>query len=45
MTSTAERFVPEPETQAIYEPLYQEVYRHLFPTMQGLVGRLTELTH
>lgn len=45
MTGTAERFTPDPETQAIYEPLYEEVYKPLFPTLQSLVDRLTELTH
>jgi xylulokinase len=45
MASTAERFAPNPETQAIYEPLYSEVYRPLFPTLQPLIRRLTELTH
>jgi sugar (pentulose or hexulose) kinase len=45
MASTAERFAPNPETQAIYEPLYSEVYRLLFPTLQPLIHRLTELTY
>jgi len=45
MTSTAERFTPDPTTQAIYEPLYQEVYKPLFPTLQALSNRLTVLTH
>ncbi len=45
MTSTAERFTPDPAAQAIYEPLYQEVYKPLFPTLQALSNRLTALTH
>lgn len=45
MTSTSEQFEPVPETQALYEPLFQEVYRHLFTTMQPLLNRLTALTH
>jgi sugar (pentulose or hexulose) kinase len=44
MTGTAERFEPNPETRAIYERLYGEVYGRLFPTLQPLIHRLTELT-
>ncbi len=44
MTSVTDRFTPNPANQAIYEPLYQEVYKPLFPTLQTLVDRLTELT-
>lgn len=43
MTATAERFTPQPDVQAYYDRLYQEVYRPLFPTVQPLVDRLTEL--
>lgn len=45
MTSVAERFEPNPEQQALYEPLYQDVYKQIFPTLQPLVDRLTALTH
>jgi xylulokinase len=45
MTDTSDRFTPEPEMQARYEPLYTEVYKTLFPTVQPLVDRLTGLTH
>lgn len=45
MTGTADRFTPDPGMQALYEPLYREVYQPLFPTIQSLVDRLTELTH
>jgi sugar (pentulose or hexulose) kinase len=45
MTGTTERFVPNPETQAVYERLYREVYQPLFPTLQPLLHRLAELTH
>jgi xylulokinase len=45
MTGAAERFEPVPEVQAFYDRLYREVYQPLFPTLQVLVGRLTELTH
>lgn len=44
MTNTADQFNPNPETQQFYERLYQEVYRPLFPTLQTLLHRLTELT-
>lgn len=44
MTSVSTRYEPLPENQQIYERLYSEVYRPLFPTVQGLVDRLTELT-
>ncbi len=43
MTGVAERFTPNPATLAIYERLYQEVYKPLFPTLQPLLGRLAEL--
>jgi len=45
MTGIADRFEPDPEVHAIYEQIYNEVYRPLFPTLQPLVHRLTELTH
>lgn len=44
MTDTADRFTPNPETRQIYNRLYIDVYRKLFPTMQPLLNRLTELT-
>ena len=45
MTDTADRFTPNPETQQYYNRLYTEVYQELFPTLQALLNRLTELTH
>ena len=45
MTSTGERFDPRPELQSFYEPIYREVYQPLFPAVQKLADRLTELTH
>lgn len=45
MTATTDRFDPQPETQAIYDRLFTEVYRPLFPALQALADRLTELTH
>lgn len=44
MTSTAERFTPDAEKHAVYDQLFREVYRPLFPTLQPLIRRLTELT-
>jgi xylulokinase len=44
MTGTAGRFTPDPERQAVYDRLYSQVYRQLFPALQPLVDRLTELT-
>jgi xylulokinase len=43
MARTSERFEPDPETQAIYERLYSEVYQPLFPTLQPLIHRLSAL--
>ena len=43
MTHTAERFDPQPATQRIYDRLFREVYKPLFPTLQPLVDRLMEL--
>lgn len=45
MTSTAERFTPDLEAQTVYEQLYSQVYRPLFPTLQPLLHRLAALTH
>ena len=44
MTSTAERVTPNWDVHAIYDQLYREVYQPLFPAVQPLVDRLTELT-
>jgi sugar (pentulose or hexulose) kinase len=44
MTSTTRRFASDPETHAIYDRIYGEVYRPLFPTLQPLIHRLTDLT-
>ncbi len=43
MTGTAERFTPDPATQAAYDRLYREVYQPLFPTLQPLLHRLAAL--
>jgi xylulokinase len=44
MTSISKRFEPQTGNQAIYERLYRAVYQPLFPAVQDLVDRLTELT-
>ena len=43
MTGTAERFRPNHKTKKIYDELF-EVYRGIFPAVQGSVDRLTALT-
>jgi len=45
MTGTAERFTPDPANQARYDRLYCDGSRPLFPAIQPVVARLTELTH
>jgi len=45
MSCTADRFTPDAQTQPIYERLYAEVYRPLFPTLRPLLHRLADLTH
>ncbi len=44
MTRTGERFEPDPGRAAAYDRIYREVYRPLFPAVQPLVDRLTEIT-
>jgi xylulokinase len=45
MTGTADRFDPDPAAQAVYDRLYCDVYKPLFPTVQALADRLTILTY
>lgn len=45
MTNTTDRFDPDPAETALYDRLFREVYRPLFPAVQGVVDRLSELTH
>ncbi|NLE45985.1 MAG: xylulose kinase [Chloroflexi bacterium] len=45
MTGTAEQFVPDVEVRSVYNRLYTEVYRPLYPTLQPLINRLTHLTN
>ncbi|MDQ3610804.1 MAG: FGGY family carbohydrate kinase [Actinomycetota bacterium] len=43
MTATTERFDPQEPARERYDRLFDEVYRHLFPSIQGRLDRLTEL--
>jgi xylulokinase len=45
MTQTGAIYEPNPTTQAIYDRLYHEVYKGLFPCVQQSLQRLTALTH
>ena len=45
MTGTSGCYVPDGATMAVYNRLYQEVYRSLFPTLQAALDRLSLLTH
>ena len=45
MTATTDTFRPDPGRLRTYDRLFREVYRPLFPAVQPLVDRLTELTH
>lgn len=45
MTSMGASYLPDATTQAIYDQLYREVYRGLYPAMRTSLARLTELTH
>jgi xylulokinase len=45
MVHLGETFSPNEKNQAIYDRLYDEVYRHLFPSLQSALGRLDDLTH
>mgnify|MGYP002682497050 CR=1 FL=1 len=45
MTGTAECFTPDPANHSRYDRLYTEVYKAIFPAIQPVVDRLTELTH
>ncbi len=44
MTRTETGFHPDEATQAIYERLYSDVYRGIFPAIQKTIDRLTALT-
>jgi sugar (pentulose or hexulose) kinase len=43
MTDVAERFEPDPATAAVYDRLFEDVYRPLFPAVQEPLRRLAVL--
>jgi len=43
MTDVAERFEPDAATGRVYDRLFDEVYRPLFPAVQGPLDRLAEI--
>ncbi len=45
MTATERSFEPDERTQAVYNRLYNEVYRDLFPALKKYVDRLSKLTY
>ncbi|MBW0146127.1 FGGY-family carbohydrate kinase [Marinobacter arenosus] len=44
MTRVGEVFQPRPETQALYERLYSEVYLKMYPQLQPLYRKIREIT-
>jgi hypothetical protein len=44
MTSTGRTFEPSEATHLVYDRLFKEVYRGLFPVVQQAIHRLAELT-
>ena len=44
MSGTGVRFEPNEAARAVYDRLYRDVYQPLFPALQPLLARLTELT-
>ena len=45
MTGRTDTFMPDPPIQAVYDRLFSEVYRPLFPALQPLLQRLADLSH
>ena len=43
MSRTADGFHPDPEAAPIYDALFSDVYRHLFPRLQPLLHRLADI--
>ena len=43
MVHLGDTYCPDQENQAFYDKLYEEVYRRIFPALQPLIDRLTEL--
>jgi xylulokinase len=44
MTESGKTIAPDPEAQGLYDRIYREVYRPLFPTLRSLVDRLGEIS-
>ncbi|MGM0767692.1 MAG: FGGY-family carbohydrate kinase [Pseudomonadota bacterium] len=44
MTRVGDTFHPRPETQALYDRLYQEVYLRMYPQLQPLYQTIREIT-
>ncbi|MBA3947540.1 MAG: xylulose kinase [Herpetosiphonaceae bacterium] len=45
MTGTGATFEPRQAVQQVYDRLYNDVYRGLYPALRDSLARLTELTH
>jgi xylulokinase len=43
MTRTTDDFCPDTKAKAVYDELYTDVYRHLFPRVQPLLHRLADI--
>ena len=44
MTRVGDVFVPQPETEALYDRLYSEIYLKMYPQMQPLYRKIREIT-
>jgi xylulokinase len=45
MTGAGASFEPQDPARRVYEQLYNDVYRGLYPAVRSALARLTELTH
>ena len=44
MTRVGDVFYPQPETQALYQQLYSEVYLKMYPQLQSLYQKIRQIT-
>ena len=44
MSAQGRRWVPDSKNREVYERMYTEVYRSMFPTIRPLSDRLSEIT-
>lgn len=44
MTRVGARFEPDPETAAVYEKLYREVYQRMYPSLKPLYEKIRQIT-